>query len=179
MGEDWNVPAVVVIATAVLVVLGLVALGAALRRVRRVLRSTRAHSAAVEAALVARIDTLAGQVADVERRLASHARRPVDDSPEYVITRLGDEEPENAPVPAVEAPVFADLVLRESAVQAASLAAGLRRALSPEVRFRIRHEMRREVKRARKQRRAEVRRARREQGSAGPVDVATFDEDAA
>ena len=36
---------------------------------------------------------------------------------------------------------------------AASLAAGLRRALSPEVRDRIRFEMRREVKRARKQRR--------------------------
>ena len=58
--------------------------------------------------------------------------------------------------------MFADIVLRETVMQAASLAAGLRRALSPEVRNRIRFEMRREVKRARKQRRADLREARRE-----------------
>ena len=66
------------------------------------------------------------------------------------------------PAPPVPGPLFADLVLRESVVQAASLASGLRRALAPETRNRIRFEMKREVKRARKQRRADLRQARRE-----------------
>ena len=75
--------------------------------------------------------------------------------------RLG-VEPESEPVPTVEPRLFADLVLRETVVQTASLFHGLRRALSPETRNRIRFEMRREVKRARKQRRAEQREAYRE-----------------
>ena len=58
--------------------------------------------------------------------------------------------------------LFADLVLRETVVKAAALVHGLRRALAPETRNRIRFEMRREVKRARKQRRADTRQARRE-----------------
>jgi hypothetical protein len=49
----------------------------------------------------------------------------------------------------------------ESLVRAVSLAHGVRRALSPENRQRIRFEMRREVKRARKQRRRDVRQAQR------------------
>ncbi len=66
---------------------------------------------------------------------------------------------------AVEPPdarLFADLVLRESVVRAASLAYGVRRGLSPANRNRIRFEMRREVKRARKDRKAEEREAIRE-----------------
>jgi len=86
------------------------------------------------------------------------------EQPEYVITHLGEPEPEPAvePVSAVPPGLFADLVLRESVVQAASLFHGVRRALSPENRNRIRFEMRREVKRSRKQRRADIREARRE-----------------
>ena len=57
---------------------------------------------------------------------------------------------------------FADVLLREGVVQSASLLHGLRRALSPEVRNRIRFEMRREVKRARKARRVEQREALRD-----------------
>ena len=79
---------------------------------------------------------------------------------EYVITRVGEPEPE--PVPTVPAPVFADLLLKETVVQTASLFHGLRRALSPETRNRIRFHMRQEVKRSRKQRRAELRAVRRE-----------------
>ena len=71
------------------------------------------------------------------------------------MARAGDQ-------PVVAAPLFADLVLRESVVQAASLAAGLRRALAPETRHRVRLEMRREVKRARKQRRSDLRAFRRD-----------------
>ena len=85
-------------------------------------------------------------------------REPAD--PEFVITRVGEPEPE--PVPTVPAPVFADLMLKETVVQTASLFHGLRRALSPETRNRIRFHMRQEVKRSRKQRRSELREVRRE-----------------
>ncbi|HRD61783.1 MAG TPA: hypothetical protein PL137_12820, partial [Nocardioides sp.] len=44
---------------------------------------------------------------------------------EYVITRIGEPEPEPEPVPTVPAPVFADLVLKETVVQTASLFHGL------------------------------------------------------
>ena len=65
-------------------------------------------------------------------------------------------------MPTVAPGLFADIVLRETVVQTASLFHGVRRALSPENRNRIRFEMRREVKRSRKQRRADLRAARRE-----------------
>ena len=81
-------------------------------------------------------------------------------------------------VETVPAPLFADIVLRETVVQAAALAAGLRRALSPESRNRIRFEMRREVKRARKQRRADLREARREWEARQRAQV-DLDEDSA
>ncbi len=84
-----------------------------------------------------------------------------DDRREYVITRLGDE-PEGSPAPTLETRLFADVVLRESVVMAASLAHGVRRGLSPANRNRIWFEMRREVKRARKDRKAEEREAIRE-----------------
>ena len=58
--------------------------------------------------------------------------------------------------------LFADIVARESVIKVAGLAAGLRRALAPEIRNRIRFEMRREVLRARKQRRAELKAALRD-----------------
>ena len=80
---------------------------------------------------------------------------------EYVITRIG-AEPEDQPAPALESRLFADLVLRETVVKAASFVYGVRRGLSPANRNRIWFEMRREVKRARKQRKAEEREAVRE-----------------
>jgi hypothetical protein len=83
-------------------------------------------------------------------------------APEFVITRMGEAEPEAEPAPTVAGPVFADLVLKETVVQTASLFQGLRRALSPETRNRIRFHMRQEVKRSRKQRRTELREIRRE-----------------
>jgi hypothetical protein len=90
--------------------------------------------------------------------------RPAAQPTEFVITRIGGEvvqEPVEA-VPTVGAPVFADIVLRETVVQTASLFHGLRRALAPETRNRIRFHMRQEVRRSRKQRRAELREVRRE-----------------
>jgi hypothetical protein len=121
---------------------------------------------------------LALRVRRVEQQLAQLASRDPDDGlsgvedvasgtlvdearpAEFVITRVGEPEPE--PAPSVPAPVFADLLLKETVVQTASLFQGLRRALSPETRNRIRFHMRQEVKRSRKQRRTELREVRRE-----------------
>lgn len=114
---------------------------------------------------------LALRLARLERRLTEPAPSSsqlvqLDEpaGPEYVITHIGEPEgePEVEPVPTVEAKLFADIVLRETVVQAAGLVHGLRRALSPENRNRIRFEIRREIKRSRKQRRADLREARRE-----------------
>jgi hypothetical protein len=115
---------------------------------------------------------LSGRINGLERRLAAPSPsgdqlrspdepRPAPE-PEYVITRVGEPEPEPEPVPTVAAPVFADIVLRETVVHTASLFHGLRRALAPETRNRIRFHMRQEVKRSRKQRRIELREVRRE-----------------
>ena len=93
-----------------------------------------------------------------------------------MITDLGRERSPDEPAPKVESALFADLVLRETVVKAASLAHGVRRALDPETRHRIRFEMRREVKRARKQRKADTREARRDWAAR---QRATLDEDSA
>ncbi len=161
MTADWSAPAWVVLVT-----LGAVLLLVAVA-VPAVLRLRRAAARTEAAITVARAESeeLRAQVQAIEQRLsvtAPEAHREIDvDQREYVITSLGDE-PDVEPAPTVDAPLFADLVLRESVVQAASLAAGVRRALAPEHLNRIRFEMRRELKRARKQRRADARQARRE-----------------
>jgi hypothetical protein len=149
--QDWIVP--VVAAGLALVAL---ALGIALLRARsrtdRELAASRAETAALRA-----------QLDELERRVArpAPASRP---EPEFVITNLGAtaDEPEARPAPRVGGALFADLVLRETVVKAAGLAHGVRRALDPETRNRIRFEMKREVRRARKQRKADTREARRE-----------------
>ncbi len=149
----WAVAAVAAGLLLVVLVLTLVTL----RGRRRVARRLDAAHAEAEALRV--------QIEEIRRRIEETPA--VRDEQEYVITGLGGFEtgagaPSSTAVDTVPAPMFADIVLRETVMQAASLAAGLRRALSPEVRNRIRFEMRREVKRARKQRRADLRQARRE-----------------
>ena len=115
-----------------------------------------------------RLERLEAQLAGSSDPIGSSggAPHPVRRPTEYVITHLGEpveeQEPEVEAVPVVAPGLFADLVLRETVVQTASVFHGVRRALSPENRNRIRFEMRREVKRSRKQRRADVREARRE-----------------
>ncbi|GAB3762908.1 hypothetical protein FB382_001356 [Nocardioides ginsengisegetis] len=149
--QQWMVPVVVGVLALLAVVL-LVALLRVRAGTARELASARAEAA-----------SLRTQVEEIERRLAAPERtRPVLETG-YVITHLGEEESvASRPVERVDTALFADLVLRETVVKAASLAHGVRRALAPEVRNRIRFEMRREVKRARKQRRADVREARRD-----------------
>ena len=93
---------------------------------------------------------------EVAQQLSPYPAEPA----EFVITRFGEPAPE--PAPTLEAKLFADVVLRESVVKAASWAYGVRRGLSPANRNRIWFEMRREVRRARKERKAEEREAIRE-----------------
>ena len=83
----------------------------------------------------------------------------------YVIAALDRDEVEQPPAPVqgrIDGALFADIVAREGVIKAAGLAHGLRRALSPETRHRIRFEMRREVRRSRKQRRADLKAALRD-----------------
>lgn len=157
--QQWSVPGWAVVGVVAAVAL----VGVACVLLTMALRRERARTAQALARAEADAAALRTQLSGIEQQLA--APRQVEDR-EYVITRLGEEPAERAPqappAPVVPAPVFADLVLRETAVQTGAFVAGLRRALSPEVRHRIRFEMRREVKRARKQRKAEHRTAVRE-----------------
>ena len=94
--------------------------------------------------------------------LAGRAPRQVE-ATEYVITDLGVPAEDEVVVPArIDGKLFADLVLRETVVKAASLTHGVRRALAPEVVWRVRGEVRREIRRSRKQRKADLKVARRE-----------------
>ncbi|NPC96156.1 hypothetical protein [Nocardioides sp. zg-DK7169] len=161
MTEQWNVPAWAVVA----LVAVLVALVLAL--VLTIVRGRRRTVAGLDAAR-AETEALRAQVEALAR--AAAPQQVTREDREFVITGLGHEaeageEPDTRAVeradavPTVPARLFADMVLRESVVRGATLAAGVRRALAPETRNRIRFEYKREVKRSRKHRRAETREA--------------------
>lgn len=112
-----------------------------------------------------------------ERTAPASAGRVVADPHEYVITHVGEGLPPIADpaTPAtrvsLSAPAFADAVLRESVVHTAALVQGVRRALAPETRNRIRFAMRQELKRTRKERKVELREALREYRARHRADV--------
>ncbi|MGZ4437105.1 MAG: hypothetical protein ACXVW6_05670 [Nocardioidaceae bacterium] len=86
--------------------------------------------------------------------------------PDYVITSVGDHPAERSgalavPAAPLTAGQFAGVAVGESLVRVLSLGYGVRRALSAENRNRIAFEVRREIRRSRKQRRREVKEARR------------------
>jgi hypothetical protein len=143
----WEWLALAGLALAALVLL--VALARLRRRTARDIEAARAEAAELRA----RLDRLEQETAEAEQA-------PVPDQREYTITHVG-EQPDVEPA-RLERAVFADHLLRESVIRLGSLAHGVRRALDAETRNRIRFEMRREVKRARKQRRAEQRDAYRD-----------------
>lgn len=146
-GPELLVP----VAAAAAVVLAALCLVVLVRRERARTAAALAEARAEAAELRSRLDALAVRV-----------DRPAREPEEYVITRVGEAADEPPPVPErIDGRLFADIVLRESLVKAASLGHGVRRALAPETRHRIRFEMRREVKRSRKQRRAELKELRR------------------
>lgn len=135
----------------------LVALLSFRARTRREVESVRAEAAALRH----RLDELG--LATGSPGSATRGREPVRDEREYTITGMGALEATEAGEPVrLERAVFADQLLRESVIRLGSLGHGVRRALSAESRNRIRFEMRREVKRARKDRRVEQRVAYRE-----------------
>lgn len=136
--------------------LAIVALGVALVARRR------AHATeSLVAVFLERIEDL-----ESDRRASTPAastRSEVDaDTTTYLITHLetvGDETPVARPI---DGRLFTDIVARETVVKAASWTHGLRRALSAENRNRIRFEVRRETRRAGRDRRAETKQALRE-----------------
>ncbi|TGN66008.1 hypothetical protein EXE59_20175 [Nocardioides eburneiflavus] len=141
---------------------GLVALVALLVAVRAHARAARAEAGA--AALAERVALLESPVASVPPPRADDATTGT-----YVITGVGTDVPVDRPPvdpTPVAAPIdgrlFTDIVARETVVKAASWSHGLRRALSPANRNRIRFEMRQETRRAGRERRAETRQALRE-----------------
>src|SRR3954451_23893368 len=130
-------------------------------------------AAAARQRLEAELQAVRGELREVRSRLErleepSAARGPGDPAAgrdrataaEYLITTLADEETEPAPSQMTSGQ-FASVAVGESLVRVASLAHGVRRALSAEQRNRIRFEMGREAKRSRRQRRRDVRAARR------------------
>lgn len=154
---------VTVAAVAVVVAAGAVALRASRRERRRL-------AAQVEAAH-ADMDVLRERVEELSRRLAETDPAVTGrEAREFVITSLPDgrlrgtlaptedDEPATTPLSAGQ---FASVALGESLVRVLSLGYGVRRALSAENRNRIRFEMRREVKRSRRQRRRDLKEAKR------------------
>lgn len=145
--------------TLVLVVLVTLAgvLAALLLKERARSREALAKTRSEAAELRVRVDALAAHAAAQDR-----ARREPE---EFVITHLGEPDPDDYAEPTatrIDGKLFADLVLRESLVKAAALTHGVRRALAPETRNRIRFEMKREVKRAKRSRKDEFRQVRDE-----------------
>ena len=152
----WLLAAVVLLGVTVLALLVLRS-----RDARRAAAERERHQADTRA--------LQQQMSAIQRRLDRPAPR---EDREHVITRLGEGEDDQAlPVRTgqhrgtperIDGRLFADIVARETVVKAASWTHGLRRALTPESRNRIRFAMRQESKRTRKARKVEQREALRE-----------------
>jgi hypothetical protein len=145
-------------------------LGALVALTRALLASRREVALANE-----RLDALERQLAEPAAVPGAPAT-PVVTQQEFVITHLGEDmadDVDRTPVKvSLTGPAFADAVVRETVVQTASVVHGLRRALAPETRNRIRFEMKRELKRSRKDRKAELKEALREYRARHRADVA-------
>lgn len=136
-----------------------------------VARSSRRARARLEDELAAsreELQTVQKRLDGLSRQVEP-ARSARSTDQEFVITTAGLPEPRrdgpsgvpDVPERQLTAKEFTSVALGESLVTLASLAYGVRRALSPENRNRIAFEMRREVRRARKQRKADLKEAKR------------------
>ena len=107
------------------------------------------------------VESLRARLEDLEASRPATTAPPVAPRAEYLITSAGpgDEDPGPARVPDR---AVLSVTLGEPLVKAVALGYGLRRALSPDSRNRIAFAMRREVRRARKQRRRDTKVAVRE-----------------
>jgi hypothetical protein len=129
------------------------ALVALLLAVRARRRAERAEALVV--ALIERVGLLESPV---------RTAPDVDHADTFVITRMDaadDRQPERPIAQDIDGRLFVDIVARETVVKAASWTHGLRRALSPEKRHRIRFEVRQETRRAARGRRSEAKQAAR------------------
>lgn len=153
---------VVAIAGVVLVVAAVVTLLAIRAGRRRWQAELDAARADVEA-LTARLNAIDSSRVNAQPPVATQ---------QFVITSLPDGPPPHhaadpvaGAAPANSRPLtagqFATVAVGESLVRLVSLGYGVRRALTAENRNRIRFEMRREVKRARRQRRRDLKEAKR------------------
>lgn len=140
----------IVLCVAALAVVAVAAMLAFLVLALRSLRHERAE-------LTARLDELTTQVAVREVVRAPRVENPVA---EFVITDVGT--PSASREPNVADRVVLSATLGEPLVKVAAFGHGVRRALAPETRNRIFFEMRREVRRSRKERRREMKQAWRE-----------------
>lgn len=149
---DLGLPAGVatVLLALLCLVLGILAGGlTSRRRTQRLLAGSRAD---VEE-LQLRLDEMEQHIAAVRTTAAGSAVPPL----EYVITTAGDSTT-NVATP-VHGRAVLSVTLGEPLLRVVAFGYGVRRALSAESRNRIAFEMRREVKRARKERRRSLRRA--------------------
>ena len=126
-----------------------------------VLSGSRRSGRALEASR-AEVAALAARIEQVER-----ARRPEPVLPEagFLITDVGarhDDQPDDRPDGAVRTQMVLSAVVAEPLVKALAFGYGVRRALSPRNRNRIRFEVRREVRQARKRRRRDARQTARQ-----------------
>lgn len=140
------------------VVTGAAAAAALVALALAVLALRRAHRAeSLVAELLAPVAAPTPTPTSTPVPVADAAQPPVadDDLSTYVITGVPVARP-------IDGRLFVDIVARESVVKAASWTHGLRRALSPENRNRIRFEVRQETRRAARERRAETKRALRD-----------------
>ena len=126
-----------------------------------VVRSMKAQARRTEEAL----EVSRAEAAELRARVdALTVAASVPATEDYVITDLGEQD-QQEPQPVAEridGKLFLDIVARESVVKAAAFGHGVKTVLSPVNRNRIRFEMKREVKRRRKERRTIVKNLRRE-----------------
>jgi len=139
----WGVVCLLVAMTALVVTLGILFAGE-----RRRGRAERAALLAEQRQLSARVEELS--------RAAATQRRIADEHADWVITRLGESEDDAVATRPVSDQLVLSAAFGEPLVKVLAFGHGVRRALSAESRNRIRFEVRREVRRARKQRRREM-----------------------
>ncbi len=149
MGSPLQVAAAAVVLLLVAVVL------VAVLRSRAASRRALAASRAETELLRQRLEMLEERAESLERNSAAIAKTFAEDHASYLITDAGSERSE----PNVPDRVVLSATFGEPLVKVVSFGHGLARALSPETRNRIWFEMRREVRRARKQRRRETKEA--------------------
>lgn len=131
-------------------------------------------------ALAAARRALALQSEPADRPVADQDPEPTTAEAEqtaYVITGMSTQASAAPTAERIDGRLFADIVARETLVKAASWGHGLRRALAPESRNRIRFEMRQQARRSRKDRKVELREALRQYRARRGFD--DRDEDAA